>query len=631
MARGWTPPTRRKPSLLPLIIGVVAVVFLARTCSATFRSGSSNDSNSSVADSPGGATPASASDPGNCVAIDVAVSSEKVRLMSDLAQEFNDANAAKKAAAGKCAFVRVSKKSSGAAEQLLADGWNEPDTDGPQPVVWSPASAAWGAILNERLAAKGQDEMVREAKPFMLTPLVIAMPEPMATALGYPETPIGYGDIIALAKDPAGWGAKGHPEWGPFKLGKTNPNFSTSALSATIAQYYAATGKTDDLSLEDLSRPEVDAFARGVESAVVHYGDITMTFLNNWFRNDVRGSALTYVSAVAVEEKSVIDYNNGNPDGELSPGERPRKPRVPLVAIYPKEGTLFSDNPFIVLDAPWVDAAEKAGALAFRDFVLRPEAQKRVLEFGFRPGNPDVAIGSPIVAANGVDPTQPQAILNVPEPKVLVRMLDLWSEQRKGARVLLVLDVSGSMGDPADSSSDDTKLDLAKQATIDALDQFKQDDLVGLRVFTTGASTNEPTDYLDLVPIGPLGSQREAIITKIRQLQPLEGTPLYTTTGDSFDLIRKGYDPTRINAVVLLTDGQNQDDRNSNLDGLLSRLNASTEGGTSKPVRIFTIGYGRDADLATLKRIAEATNATTYDASNPRTIANVFVNVLSNF
>ena len=42
-----------------------------------------------------------------------------------------------------------------------------------------------------------------------------------------------------------------------------------------------------------------------------------MTFLNNWFRNDVRGTSLTYVSAVAIEEKSVIDYNKGNPDGVL--------------------------------------------------------------------------------------------------------------------------------------------------------------------------------------------------------------------------------------------------------------------------------------------------------------------------
>ena len=41
----------------------------------------------------------------------------------------------------------------------------------------------------------------------------------------------------------------------------------------------------------------VAAIERGVESAVVHYGDITMTFLNNWFRTDRQGTSLQYASA----------------------------------------------------------------------------------------------------------------------------------------------------------------------------------------------------------------------------------------------------------------------------------------------------------------------------------------------
>ena len=48
-------------------------------------------------------------------------------------------------------------------------------------------------------------------------------------------------------------------------------------------------------------------------------------------------------------------------------------------------------------------------------------------------------------------------------------------------------------------------------------------------------------------------------------------------------------------------------------------------------MRVFTISYGADADAATLKAIAEATNAAYYDASNPATIDQVFTNVVSNF
>jgi Ca-activated chloride channel family protein len=48
-------------------------------------------------------------------------------------------------------------------------------------------------------------------------------------------------------------------------------------------------------------------------------------------------------------------------------------------------------------------------------------------------------------------------------------------------------------------------------------------------------------------------------------------------------------------------------------------------------IRIFTIAYGQDADVDTLKRISEASRAAAYDATDPLTINTVFTNVLSNF
>jgi Ca-activated chloride channel family protein len=364
-----------------------------------------------------------------CTNVALASSPEKLDLLTDLSKRFNEGGDNK--VDGKCSFVQVTKVSSGIGASLLSDGWTDEAQNGAKPVVWSPAASSWGAVVNERLAQKQQPAIVpSDAKPFMLTPLVIAMPKPMAEALGYPQTPIGFGDLLELAKANNGWASKGHPEWGAFKLGKTNPNFSTSGLSSTIAQYYAATGKQSDLTLEDVNRPDVDTFMRGVESSVVHYGDTTLSFLNNLYRNDRAGLGLTYVSAVAVEETSIIAYNRGNPDGILEPGEQPRPPRIPLVAVYPKDGTLFSDNPFFVLNAPWVTATQKKAARAFESFVQQPQNQRRVLGFGFRPGNPGVAVHDPISAKYGVDPTKPDTALGVPEPAVLVRLLEKWGEQR---------------------------------------------------------------------------------------------------------------------------------------------------------------------------------------------------------
>jgi Ca-activated chloride channel family protein len=363
----------------------------------------------------------------------------------------------------------------------------------------------------------------------------------------------------------------------------------------------------------------------------VHYGDTTLTFLNNFARNDARGTALTYASAVAVEEVSLINYNRGNPDGVLEAGEELIPPKVPLVAVYPEEGTLFSDNPFLVLQADWVSEEQRTAAGLFEEFVQRPENQQRVLEFGFRPGNPEVAIGEPITADLGVDPQQPQTTLDVPSPPVLVEMLDRWDQQRKAARVLMVLDVSGSMGEPGGDNT--TKLELAVDAATSSLEQFQDRDEVGLRIFSTELEgPGSPTDFLDLVDVAPMGEQRDEFRERLSSLTPVLGTPLYDVTADAYERMSSEYEPDKINAVVLLTDGRNDDpDGERDLATLLDELSAGAEGRQSQPVRVFPIAYGRDADLATLQRIADATNAAAYDASDPASIRKVFDAVISNF
>jgi Ca-activated chloride channel family protein len=611
-----------RPPTAARLLGVALTFGLLAACGG----GGSDDATGTTEADLGGS-------PEGCVVVDMSVSSEKIELLNALAKTFNQAK--RTTPGGTCIFVRPQKKASGLAAQLLAEGWDE-KSDGPRPVIWSPAASSWGAILNQRLADQGLPAMApADATPFMLTPLVIAMPKPMADALGYPETPVGFADILALARDPQGWAAKGHPEWGPFRLGKTNPNFSTSGLSALIAQNYAAVGKTKDLTAEDLANPATVDFNRGIESAVVHYGDITMTFLNNWFRADRRGTALTYASAVAVEEKSVIDYNQGNPDGILDPGEEPRKPKIPLVAVYPSEGTLYSDSPFYILEADWVSEEERAAAEAFSEFVQQPENQAKVLEYGFRPANPDVEVGAPILPANGVDPDQPQTLLQVPEPAIMVRLLDEWARNRKTARVLIVLDVSGSMGEPAGPDSDKTRLELAKMAVIDALDQFKPEDLVGLRIFSTGLGPNADQDFVDLLPIAPIRDQKERLARQVDSLVPTNATPLYTVAQAAYEEMAQGYDPSVINAVLLLTDGINDDgepgDDKAQLESLINALRASSSGENARPVRMFTVGYSADADMSVLRAIAEASNAAAYNARDATSIRKVFAEVVSNF
>jgi len=148
------------------------------------------------------------------------------------------------------------------------------------------------------------------------------------------------------------------------------------------------------------------------------------------------------------------------------------------------------------------------------------------------------------------------------------------------------------------------------------------------RTISSGCASSPPPSARRTPPTTSTSSRSAA---KLRELVPTRGTPLYTTTAASIDLVKKQYKPALINAVVLLTDGKNEDPRNDDLPGTLAKLSAGSEGGASEPVRLFTIGFGKDADPSALRRLAEATSASYYDSSDPKVIDRVFTNVISNF
>src|ERR1700704_2275400 len=464
--------------------------------------------------------PGSPPNPSSCLTLKVLASSEKAALLSGVASDFNKTGATLN---GHCLQVKVLTMASGAAEQALARGWGE-QVDGPAPDVWSPASTAWVVLLRQRLKSDTAP-MLPDAIPHLaFSPLVVAMPKPMAVALGWPSTAIGWSDILALARDPAGWGRLGHPEWGAFRLGKTNPNLSTSGLNALIGAYFAATGVTGDLSVDRLNDPKVVDFVRGVESSVVHYGDISLTFLQNLQAADDHGAALSYVSAIAIEEKSIWDYNHGNPSGNPASLGKHAAPKVPLVAIYPREGTLASDHPFVALNAPWVDEAHRQAAAQFLKFAQTATEQQHFLAAGFRDfqGKP----GAQLTQGNGFIPAQPQRLLTPPLPAVLDRIQRSWTDIRKRTRLTLLVDVSGSMAETV-SGANHSKLELVQAAAVRALDQLAADDEVSLTIFSTGLGPNGNANTQELVSMGQLGNQKQRIRQMIEGLSPVNGTPLY--------------------------------------------------------------------------------------------------------
>jgi Ca-activated chloride channel family protein len=550
-----------------------------------------------------------------CTTVVVAASVEKSDLMDAVAKRYNSSD---RQVNGSCYGISVTAMASGVVESRLTEASWDPAW-GPAPDAWSPAASTWLQLLrHDRASHDRPDILAADNASVVSTPIVLAMPEPKAKALGWPQEAIGWSDLLNLANDPRGWASRGHPEWGAFKLGKTNPNVSTSGLSATIGAFVAATGTSSDLTLDALKEPRVRDFVAGVEKSVAHYGDTALTFLTNLLRADDAGAALGYVSAVAVEEKSIVDYNEGNPTGDLETKGQHGKPRVPLVAIYPREGTLDSDSPFAILEAPWSDVGKQAGAKDFLAYLHEPAQQELFTDAGFRTydGRPGKAVSESDYLTEDVGVT-----LSPPSPPVLAAVRAAWSDLRKPARVLLVLDASGSMGQSAGGGK--TRLELAQAAAVNGLSQLSDADQVGLWTFPSQGQV-----YWQQMALEPLGPQREQMIARIQQLIPAGGTPLYAATRKASEAVRAGAGDDTINAVVVMTDGKNEYPDDNDVDGLIRQLgDQALEGG----VRVFTIAYGEDADLDTVKRISEASRAAAYDASDPQTIDAVFTNVLSNF
>ncbi len=552
-----------------------------------------------------------------CEVLSVASSQEKSALLGQIAAEYN---ASGPSMDGRCARVSVERVASGTAEKALARGWDT-RVDGPYPDVWAPAATSWTLLLRQDRAARNAASLLSDqtAPSIMQSPLVIAMPRKMAVALGWPAASIGWRTILELARDPNGWATKGHPEWGQFRLGKTNPRISTSGLHALIGAYFAKTAPRSPVE-SDLSDPEVLDFVRGVESSVVHYGDAVSTFLVNMLAADKLDAALTYVSAIAMEEKQVWDYNHGNPRSQPRSTDLP--PKEPLVAVYPSEGTLMADHPYVILNAAWVtDSKRKVGA-AFLAHLLTPEVQKRFTAAGFRDylGN----AGPEISPDDGLLPGQPSLKLNPPAPVVIEGIQRSWTDLRRKARLLIAIDVSETMGDRVDLLR--TKLDLVKTATT-ALDQLGPDDQVSLWTFSTGLSAG--TTSREVVPMSRLGERRGDLRSAIEQLAPVRGgrTPLYATTRATVRAVSEGFAADRINAVLLLTDGHNEDPNDTNLTSLLRDLQLQSD---RTLVRVFAVGYGADADTDTLTKIARASRGAFY-AADPSSIDRILTAVISNF
>ncbi|WP_157547918.1 extracellular solute-binding protein [Micromonospora sp. ATCC 39149] len=557
--------------------------------------------------------PAPGADRSGCVALEVNSSTEKAALVGQLAARYN---AADRRFGGRCAEVTVHGLNSGKAMEALAAGnWSGRQPTVPAPQVWLPTSSLWTGRLRLLDEQAGRAAQTPDRYPSIAnSPLVIAMPLEKGELVRQ-RGRLGWADILGLSGD-AGWAAFGRPEWGRFTFGKDNPNLSTSGLAATIATYYAAVRRASDLTKADLAKPAVTQFVRRIEANVSHYSDDSVDLLRDLAEADLGGAGdarARDMSAIVVQEELLYQYN----EGQLSPIPG-QKPRVPLVAVHPSEGTFNLDHPYVVL--PSADQAQQAAAQDFLAFLQDDPQQRSFTDLGFR--DHERRASDALVAAVRGGPEGQLTYFDPPAPEVVDAILRGWSTLRKKANILLAVDTSGSMNARVGGR---TRFQVATTAADRAVGLLNSADRVALWSFSSETDQRRGKPYSEEIRLGPY--DRAAFTRRLTGLRVGGNTALYATVRAAHRRLLDNHDPDRINAVVVLTDGKNEYPRDNDLDRLL----ADIELDPNRPVKVFCVAFDRESDLAALDRIAGASAGKAFDATDPATIDEAFVKLVSSF
>lgn len=538
----------RQTSSRPWVIAALAVALFAVIClcgllAALLPSRSSITEAPAVQENPRSAT------------LGLAYTPDKADLVRTLVERFN--------AQG----LRTADRQSMQVQliELTPDVMIEEALAGPRFQAMSPDSSLWLDQLDRRWGQAQQvgegaiaPSLVGESVRYAVSPVVLAAWEDVASSLGWPEQPVGWQRVQErAAADPN------------FRWSHPSTNVA-SGLLATLAEFYAGAGKTRGLTEEDATAQSTLDYVAGIERTVKFYGEGEAAIMQR-----IRQEGRSFLDLFVAQEHLVVNHNRQNP-------------RDRLVALYPAEGTLWADHPLALLEAGNLTDNQRQTWRALRDFVQSAEAQRLVLEAGFRPADLSLPLaGSPIALANGVDPSQPQTTLQVPGPAVVDVVQNVWQYTKRKTNVYLVVDTSGSM--------EGEKLAAAQAALREFLAQIKGDqERVGLVEFSSTVNNIDPLDEL--------GNNRLRLEQSVDTLDAYGNTALLDGVRAAYVRLQQQNDPERINAIVVMTDG-----RENNSYVTLGQLQREIQRGNSQgvPVVIFAIAFGEDADYDVLRAIAE--------------------------
>jgi hypothetical protein len=279
-----------------------------------------------------------------------------------------------------------------------------------------------------------------------------------------------------------------------------------------------------------------------------------------------------------------------------------------LVGVYADPAIPSLDFPYVVL--PGAEQAKRDVAQQLLSRLLDPAATKSFAEQGLR--TPD---GRPL--SDGTATVPPVAPPTDPD-----QLLNQWAAVNRSARIQVLLDVSGSMAAAVPKTKSD-RMTITLQAADVGIRLFKPTTKIGLWRFSTNLDGDK--DYKEFVPVQPVGELlANGSMDKLRQIKAISGgaTGLYDSVLAAYTSARQNWEPGRINLVVVLTDGKNEDRNGISQQQLLAELAKLAD--PRRPLQIMGIGIGPDVDPVELRAISQATGGDAYTTADPTKIIDVF-------
>lgn len=460
------------------------------------------------------------------------------------------------------------------------------------PDIWVPDSSTW--LL--RVGGEAPGFVPTDNTSVAESPVVLAMPAPVATQVGWPGRKLKWSDLL-----------------GQLTAGKT-------LRPGLVDPTRDAAGLTGLLALGGAAGTDVSGTQRKVQALrqlAANTSKIRQDLMEKFPRTPEEVG--TGLSAAPLSEEDVLAYNA-------------LKPPIQLAALYLDPAPAALNYPFAVM--PEVDAQKAEAAAALHQALRGTTFLNALATAGLRgPGGRVGAgftppAGAPAPAASAPAPSRGGAAA-AQAVTAISQVLGSWAAITQPGRVLAVFDISGSMLKPVPTANNLSRAEVTKRAAAKGLELFDDKWSVGTWFFSTELVGRQA--WLPKVPITPLSSGRTKLNDALNDLKPKKNgdTGLYDTALAAYKNVQVGWQEGRVNSVILFTDGKNENDPGLSRDQLMADLKKARN--PTKPVRMVIIGIGPEVDRNELKEIADASGPASgvFIAEDPAKIDQIFLQAIA--